>query len=80
MFLMAVKLGNISAAVNCIKNFSSDWTERESIKNLDESMIRIIILSTSKDPDIERWKILLKWADAKCNADPDSRASFLYRV
>jgi hypothetical protein len=80
MFVMAVKLGNIRAAVKCIKSLSFDWTKSESIKTLDEEMIRIVILATSKDPDTERWKILMKWANAKCTADPDSRATLLYRV
>jgi hypothetical protein len=80
MFVMAAKLENIRAAMNCIKSLPTDWNESESIKTLDERMIRLIIICSSKDPDTERWKILLKWADAKCTDDQDSRATLLYRV
>jgi hypothetical protein len=80
MFAMAFSLGKSRLAVDCISIFPSAWTENESIDTFDEEMIQFIILSLHKEPDTDRWKILLEWTEARSAADPDSRWPLLFRV
>jgi hypothetical protein len=70
MFAMAFSLGKTRLAVECVENFPPFWTENETIVNFDEEMIRFVILSL-RIPDTDRWKILLKWTEARCGNDPE---------
>lgn len=72
MFVLAFKLGKTRLAVRCISIFPLCWTENTSIGSVDDEMIKFIILSLHKHPDIERWNILLKWTEARSDEDPNS--------
>jgi hypothetical protein len=80
MFAIAFSLGKTPLALDCFSIFPPDWTEKETFGTLDEEMIQFIILSLRKATDIQRWRILIKWAKARSAADPDSRWPLLFRV
>jgi hypothetical protein len=80
MFAMAMKLGKQRVAVECVEIFPPDWNETKSIGDLDEEMIRFVILSMYKKPDVERWIVLVKWAKARCDAGQDHQVILLFSV